>query len=287
METGGRQTFAIILLLFPSLAVLAVLFGYPLYEAFLGSIAPNDPRNTELTLSNYIEIFENTTSLKSFYMTVYYSVIPVFIALFFSTPLAALIQRSFIGRKLFNGIYKIPIAIPAIVATFMAMTLLDQGGFISRLLDLSGISMPKIVRDEFAIGVLITLAWKDIPFMTLIITGAFGAISQDVINAARAYGASRFRTFLIVQVPLALPSIVAAMVLTFIRSIGSFAVPDILGPGYPLPLSVTMYRAYTEGNWQVVYATGMIMTMLAVGLLIVFYTILGRSASSASKKMGV
>jgi putative spermidine/putrescine transport system permease protein len=286
-STGSlSRNLQLLLLLAPGVVVLAVLFGYPLVEALAGSFGLGGGSGWAPTLAHYLDIFRKPTTFRAFVMTVYYAVFPVLIALIFATPLAALIQQSFVGRKLFNGIYKIPIAVPAVVAAFMAMTLLEQGGFISRFLSILGIGMPRMVRDPWAIGVLLTLAWKDIPFMTLIITGAFGAIPEEVTNAARAYGASRLKTFALVQIPLAMPGIVAAIVLTFIRSVGSFAIPDVLGPSYPLPLSVAMYRAYTEGEWTTVYAMGMTMTFLAVALLVVFYAVADRAGPGARHQLG-
>jgi putative spermidine/putrescine transport system permease protein len=108
--------------------------------------------------------------------------------------------------------------------------------------------------------------------MTLIIGGSLGAISKDVILAARTLGAGPFAAFWRIQIPLALPGITAAFLLTFIGGMGSFAVPNLLGPVYPLPLSVHMYvNAFERNNWGLVAAMGTVLSLISVIVLLAYY----------------
>ena len=133
--------------------------------------------------------------------------------------------------------------------------------------------MPRIVRDEWGIAVVLTSIWKDTPFMALIITGAFGAIPSDMVPAARSLGASRLRAFLAIELPMAMPGITAAALLCFVKSLGSFAAPSILGPTYPMPLPVLMYESYREGKWAEIYAMGTVLIIAAFLVLAAYYTL--------------
>jgi putative spermidine/putrescine transport system permease protein len=140
------------------------------------------------------------------------------------------------------------------------------------------------VRDDWGVGVILSTVWKQIPFMTLIITSAFAAIPEDIRLAARSLGASRVKTFLFVEVPLAMPGITAAILLTFIGSMGSYAIPDIVGPPVARPLSVLMVAEFSQGRFPQVYAMGMILSLFAIAVLIAYYTLTARIGLGSAQK---
>ena len=149
-----------------------------------------------------------------------------------------------------------------------------------------GLSMPRLVRDEWGLGAIIASAWKTVPFMTLIIAGAMAAISKDVLAAAQTLGAGRLTILRRIQLPLAQPGITAAVLLSFIGSLGSYVIPSLLGPTYPLPLSVHMFaEGFQKGNWPMVYAMGTLLSVMAVAVLLAYYAIVG-SLSRAPKARG-
>jgi len=152
------------------------------------------------------------------------------------------------------------------------MILFDRGGELSRIMTPLGLRLPKLVRDDWALGVIIAIAWKSIPFMTLIIGGSIAAIPDDLKAAARTLGAGRFATFLRIELPLALPGITAATLLVLVGSTGAFAVPYLLGPIYPKPLSVWMYeRAFHDNDWGLASAMGIILSAASCVILVLYY----------------
>lgn len=258
------------LLLLPGVGVLLATFGLPLFWAALGAFGLGAD-GAGFTLIPLMDIFAEPKYRKGLMMSLYYAIAPTTLTLFVAIPLALMLQKSFIGRKLLNGLYKLPLAVPAIVAAFMVLTLFEQGGFVDRLLMLGGWNIGKIVRDPLGIGVILATLWKDVPFMTLIIAGAFGAIPSDTVHAARSLGATRLRAFWAVQLPLAMPGITAATLLCFVKSLGNFAAPSLLGPAYPLPLSILMYDSYRDGDWMAIYAMGTVLILAAVVVLAAYY----------------
>jgi putative spermidine/putrescine transport system permease protein len=108
--------------------------------------------------------------------------------------------------------------------------------------------------------------------MALIIAGSIATIPDDLKHAARTLGAGRLTTFLRVELPLALPGITAATLLVFVASTGAFAVPYLLGPIYPKPLSVWMYEeALERNNWGLASAMGISLSLVACVVLVVYY----------------
>lgn len=261
------------LLVLPSGGYLVLFFGLPLLLAFLGSFGLY-ARGGEggFTLQHYATLFGTRAYRDGLVFSTYLAIVPTLVSLALSLPLAVALAQTFPGRKLFNALYKVPLVVPGIVAAFIVMTLFDRGGLAARVLTPIGIDLPKIVRDDWAVGVIIATAWKAVPFMTLIIGGSLGAIQKDIILAARTLGATPMTAFWRIQIPLALPGITAAFLLTFIGGMGSFAVPNLLGPVYPLPLSVHMYvNAFERNNWGLVAAMGTVLSLISVLVLLAYY----------------
>ncbi len=261
------------LLVLPSGGYLALFFGLPLLLAFLGSFGLYARGGDGgFTLRHYADLFGTQAYRDGLVFSTYLAIVPTLVSLAISLPLAMGLAQTFPGRKLFNALYKVPLVVPGIVAAFIVMTLFDRGGLAARLLTPIGIDLPKIVRDDWAVGVIIATAWKAVPFMTLIIGGSLGAIQKDIILAARTLGATPLTAFWRIQIPLALPGITAAFLLTFIGGMGAFAVPNLLGPVYPLPLSVHMYvNAFERNNWGLVAAMGTMLSLISVLVLLAYY----------------
>lgn len=261
------------LLVLPSGGYLALFFGLPLLLAFLGSFGLfARGGDGGFTLQHYATLFGTRAYRDGLIFSTYLATVPTLVSLALSLPLAVALAQTFPGRKLFNALYKVPLVVPGIVAAFIVMTLFDRGGLAARVLTPIGIDLPKIVRDDWAVGVIIATTWKAVPFMTLIIGGSLGAIQKDIILAARTLGASPLTAFWRIQIPLALPGITAAFLLTFIGGMGAFAVPNLLGPVYPLPLSVHMYvNAFERNNWGLVAAMGTVLSLISVIVLLAYY----------------
>jgi putative spermidine/putrescine transport system permease protein len=277
----GNDRARLLLLLTPGVGYLLVFFGWPLLSALIGSFHLDDG---SFTLQWYTRIFTRPSMLRGLSVSIYYGVAPVVVSLLASIPLALLLRRSFLGRKLFNGLYKLPMAVPSIIVALMVIIVAERGGFLDRLLAPLGLGLPKLVRDDWGVGVILSTVWKQIPFMTLIITSAFAAVPEDIRLAARSLGASRLNTFLFVEVPLAMPGITAAILLTFIGSMGSYAIPDIVGPPVARPLSVLMVAEFSQGRFPQVYAMGMVLSLFAIAVLIAYYTLTARIGVRAAQK---
>jgi putative spermidine/putrescine transport system permease protein len=150
-----------------------------------------------------------------------------------------------------------------------------------------GIQLPRLVRDDWGAGVILASAWKNIPFVALIVSGAMAAIPQDLFRAARTLGATRWVVFLRIQLPLSLPGITAALLLVFITSLGSYAIPNLLGPSYPLPLSLHMYDAgFREANWPLAYAMGTLLSIAAIAVLLIYYRLTRKAQDSLAAAGG-
>ncbi|WP_295813510.1 ABC transporter permease [uncultured Nitratireductor sp.] len=285
--TPVRPT-TLLLCLLPGVGYLLVFFGMPLVRVLVNSFSGRGPQTEVFTFTPWITLLTTPVYLDGLRFSVWLAVAPTALSLLIALPLSALMQANETSRRFFGSLYRIPLVVPGIVAAFLVLVMLDRGGMASRILTPLGIALPRLVRDEWGLGAIIASSWKNIPFMTLIISGSMAAINKDVLSAARTLGAGRFTILWRIQLPLAQPGITAAVLLTFISSLGSFVVPNLLGPSYPLPLSVHMYtEGFTKGNWPLVYAMGTLLSIVAVGVLLTYYAIIGSiGQSDAPKRAG-
>lgn len=270
------RTSTLLLCLLPGVGYLLVLFGLPLARVVYGSFTSTAPDETGLGLSTWQALFANPVYMDGLWFSLWLGIAPTLLSLAISLPLSALMQANEGSQKLFGTLYKIPLVVPGIVAGFLVLIVLDRGGMASRLATPLGLSIPRLVRDDLGLGAIIASAWKTVPFMTLIIAGAMAAISKDILAAARTLGATQLTILWRIQLPLAQPGITAAILLSFIGSLGSYVIPSLLGPAYPLPLSVHMFaEGFQKGNWPMVYAMGTLLSIMAVAVLLAYYAIIG------------
>ncbi|ELY56287.1 ABC transporter [Natronococcus amylolyticus DSM 10524] len=120
-------------------------------------------------------------------------------------------------------------------------------------------------------AVIIGLANAYLPFAVLPIYNSLNAIHHETINASRTLGAGQLRTIYSVVLPLSMPGVVAAGVIVFILSAGSFLGPDILGGSGQSMIANEIARAFLEAfNIQLASALAVIYTILLIGFIAIF-----------------
>lgn len=103
-----------------------------------------------------------------------------------------------------------------------------NGPFNTLLMRLGIVSRPlKLLYTEFS--VLVGMVYAMIPFFVLPVYSGIERLDKTMVEASRDLGASPLKAFLTVVVPMTAPSVLAALVLTFIPSIGLFFISDLLG----------------------------------------------------------
>lgn len=292
MPVETRPPFWLLaLLLFPGVGYLLATFGLPLLRVIWGSfrsggnLRAGEPAS--FTLDNWARVLTDGVFLDGLAFSLWLGIAPTVASLLVALPLAALLQANETAQRTARTLYRLPLVVPGIIAGFMILVMFDRGGMASRLATPLGLDLPRLVRDEWGVGAILASMWKTIPFMTLIISGAMAAIPSEVLAAARTLGGSRLTVLWRIQVPLAQAGITAAVLLSFIGSLGSFVIPSLLGPAYPLPLSVHMFEeGFQRGNWPLVYAMGTMLSIMAIAVLFAYYALIGSFTRRATRGRG-
>ncbi len=151
-------------------------------------------------------------------------------------------RREFWGKSLLDAVVHLPLVLPPVVVGYALLLLFGRNGPLGRLLDqLFGVSIAFAWE-----GAAVAAAVMGLPLAVRTIRLSFDAIDRRLEHAARTLGATRWDTFLSVTLPLALPGILAGLVLSFARGLGEFGatitfVSNIPGETRTLPLAEYTY----------------------------------------------
>jgi trehalose transport system permease protein len=177
------------------------------------------------------------------------------------------------GRATFQVLLLIPLGVPTIVAAAVMRTIFGSVGYLNEVLfrlGLIDIPVDWVGDRVLALGtVAVADAWKVTPLVLLILLAGLEAIPADLYEAARTDGASRWRQFSAITLPLLKPALTMAVILRGVDAFRIFALPLALaGRGLPV-LSTYAYTEYLEyGNPHTAAASSVIllvMILAAVG----------------------
>ncbi len=265
------------LLLIPGIGYITLLITVSVVIMFMQSIGfYNFTGTSGFTLIHWKTLFNEVfwdSLLFSLKMGIGSSMISIIICY----PLAILLQKA-PGKKTLLSLMKIPMFIPGLVASFLIINLIDYHGILNVfLLWIGVIEEPLRLRnDDYGIGALMILIWKNVPFQMIIMYSAIDAIRKDVINAAKNLGATPFQVLYDIIIPITLPSALVAIILVFIRSFYNFAIISTAGPLYPSNISALMYKnAFLFDRWNTSACIGVIMMISSI-LFISIYTLIGK-----------
>jgi molybdate transport system permease protein len=162
------------------------------------------------------------------------------VSLLVGVPLAWVLARTtFPGRSCVRSLILLPLVLPPVVGGVALFLSLGREGYAGRLLDdWFGITLPFTTA-----AVVLAQIFVAMPFLVISVEGALRATDARYDEAAATLGASGWRTFTKVTVPLAFPGIVAGAVLGWARALGEFGATIMFAGNFPgttqtMPLKV-------------------------------------------------
>jgi len=154
------------------------------------------------------------------------------LAMVLAYPIALVMARSGgAARRVITMIVIAPLIVSVVVRTYGWEVILGNGptGVLNWLLLASGLIRKPVALLYSETAVVIGSLHVFFPMMVLPLASALGKIDPRVEDAARTLGATGWRTFIRVTVPLSLPGLAVGCTLVFSLTAGSFVTPVILG----------------------------------------------------------
>ena len=228
----------------PVVILLLLVTGYPLvynlWNSFHNVVLSNaGAPQTFAGIKNYQQLFTTAGFVPALLRTLAFTVVSVVLETIAALGLALMLHRSFRGRGVMRAAILIPWAVPTVVSAMLWVTMFDpRSGFVDYLLGilhLPGSNTTWLAGEWTAwAAILVADAWKNVPFIAIILLAGLQLIPSDVYEAARMDGASAWQSFRRMTLPLLRPALMVALIF---RTLQAFLVFDIIyimtggGPG--------------------------------------------------------
>jgi putative spermidine/putrescine transport system permease protein len=218
------------------------------------------------TIANYERALTESLFATVAWRSLLGAVIVTTVTLLLAFPYAYVMVRTHSSalRKFLLIALFLPFFIGQVVRAYGWLIILGHQGLVNDALGLVGVAPMRLLYNYPA--VLFGLIQYMLPFAVLMLAPALTAISEELETAASSLGASWFRGFLHVVVPLARPGLVGAALVVLTLTLTDFAMPAILGGGSQDFIANAIYDQYFRTSDSGLGATLAIL-LVAVGSL--------------------
>lgn len=160
-----------------------------------------------------------------------------------------LARKDFYGKSILDGFLHLPLVIPPVVTGFVLLLLFGRKGVIGEWLY-------NVFGFTFAFnwkGAALASAVVSFPLMVRAIRLSIESVDMGLEQAAKTLGATPLKVFFTITLPLAVPGVIAGVILSFARSLGEFGatitfVSNIEGETRTLPLALYSFLQYPGGE---------------------------------------
>lgn len=266
-STGPDRTSSLVLVA-PSLFIIAILFLYPLGYSVISAFGEGGTWG----LANFYKAID-------FYSKdIIFTVIIVFLSTalvgFFSVVIGGYLTLGENPRAvlILRWLYRWPLFIPFIVSAQMMRTFLAKNGMMNNALIELGLLEPLQAASFLDWrGIVITFVWKQTPFVALLVAGAMASLDRTTIEAGLNLGASRLRILIEIILPQVATTLMVGLILTYVVIMSVLSVPLMINAQTPTMLTVDMaFRINSYGDYGVANALGIISYMIT-GIVAWFY----------------
>ncbi len=253
---------------------------YPLLTILQQSVYANDG---SISLGAYVRVFQSSENVRALGNTLFLAALVGCLATaigFLFAYCYAYLKTA--GKKVFNFIAILPMISPPFSVALSIILLFGSRGLISNTL--LGLRDSNIYGLK---GLLLVQTLSFFPIAYLLLVGMFKSIDPAVEEAARNLGASKWKTFKRVTLPLVTPGIANAFLLVFIKSVADFANPMAIGGNFQTLATQIYIQAI--GNYDIQGGAAVAVILLDISIILfiiskywvekkVYVTVTGKAA---------
>jgi multiple sugar transport system permease protein len=234
------------MLLAPAILFLAVFFVYPFVQIAVLAFSSGEG----FTLRHVQTMTSHWKFNSALWNTILLAAIVVPVQLALALSMASIVTKLKTGRSTILFVFAIPLGLSDLAAGIIWLAIFEQSGFLNSMLAGFGIIDRPVLflgyQNVWVIFAAVVLAeiWRATAIMMVILVSGMGLIPKEYYEAAEVFGASPWKRFTKVTLPMLRPSLQTALILRTIAAFEVFAVVVALG-GTTLP--VLMGETY---QWQ-------------------------------------
>ncbi|PWB53953.1 MAG: ABC transporter permease [Anaerolineales bacterium] len=283
LKLRQREAVFFYLCISPWLIGFILFYLGPILASFYFSLTEWDLLTSPqfVGMDNYIRLFtRDTLALKSFQVTLVYTLVYVPMDLIFGLSLALLLNQKLRGIGVFRTVYYLPSVLSGVAYVVMWMWMFNpQHGLINTLLSYIGIQGPRWLLDpKWALSALIMMSLWGVGRTMIIFLAGLQDIPIVLYEVAEIDGANRWNKFWKVTLPLLTPSLLFNLIFGIILTFQTFTNAFVATNGGPLDSTLFyvlyLYRKAFE-HLQMGYASAMAWVLFLVVLgctLVIFMT---------------
>ena len=277
-RTIGRRTHPMWFLL-PAYAILLVFFFLPTLFNFIYAFTDWSGFKSAINpvgFDNFTELASNGTLFRALRITIVYAALVAVFQNVFGFVLAVLLERDNRLNRLARIFFLIPVLMSALAVGYIFQALLKPTGGLNEMIG-------AILGHPFGyawlgdttwtiVVVALIHAWKWMGLSMLIYLAGLKTIPEDVMEAARIDGASRWRTFWAIRSPLLAPAVTFNVATALLGSMNGFDVVQATTGGGPAQtteiLNIFIFRTFGQGLFA--QATTMSLVLFLLVALMAF-----------------
>ena len=225
-----------------------------------------------ITFDNFLFLFEDDLYWLSYVKSLKVAAISTLCCLFLGYPMAYAITRAdTTTRNILLLLIILPFWTSFLLRVYAWMGMLSTHGLINKgLLWMGFIDAPiKLLYTDFA--VYLGIVYTYLPFMILPLYAALQKLDLSMHEAASDLGATPFRVFIDITLPLSASGIIAGCLLVFIPAIGEYVIPALLGGPDSLMIGRQLFNEFFENrDWPVASAVATILLFILVIPIMLF-----------------
>ena len=256
------------LLCLPLIAFLAFYFLLPVGRMMLLSLTPEPPGGDFPTLARFYDLFKEPYYQSLTVRTLRISAATTLLSLIMAFPVAIL-MRNLTSRwqSVLVLIMVSPLLTSVVVRTLAWVVLLSRNGIFNQSLGALGFPPMRLMYNEAAVVAALTHVFFG--YMVISLLTILRRIDDTLYDAAANLGASRFRMFVEITLPLSLPGIMAGSMLVFTLSASAYATPSLVGGSRMTMLGVEVYNlAIQQLAWGDAAAVATVLFILISGAVL-------------------
>lgn len=257
------------------MAVFSVFLFFPLGRSVFLSFQSSDLFGRPsgfVGLDNYIRMFTDETFWAVMLATLGFTLLTVIPVILIALTLSLLLHQKVRGVRFFRTAFALPFAFSVATASVIFGVMYNQAtGILNGMLSFIGIDRVGWLTDPTwaLVSVSVATVWMQLGYNLLVLSAGLGAVSEDVVEAARLDGAHGWRMQRSIIIPLLTPQLFFLLVIGTIHALQSFGQIHILTKGGPQDTTTTLVysiyeQAFANNNSNFGYASAQAVVLLIV-----------------------
>lgn len=229
-----RKTITALLFVLPCLLGAFVLYVIPMIISLVYSFTQGVGQLTFVGFDNYVQLFQGGAFLLSLKNTLLFSIMGIPLLIVISLLLATLLNTGVQKMTFFRSAMLYPMIIPSASVVMVWTLFLGDDGIINGYLNKFGINPISFLNSSWSLYIIVLIfVWKNLGYNVILFMTGLNAIPSEYKEAAQLDGASKFRTFMQVTLPLLKPTTFFVLLMSIINSLKIFREVYQMSGGYP------------------------------------------------------